>query len=120
MGGRAVRRWCEPPYWVVQRLCAIVVEGWESWEGSLALQGVDPRKWTLRTLLNAAEAAIDQAAEDDAERARNRARLYAPPKGTPRIRGQARPGMAMNRSQAQALMAQMAAQDAQLGGRARG
>ncbi|MEW2568302.1 hypothetical protein [Streptomyces sp. NPDC047070] len=59
---------------------------------------------------------MDQAAEDDKERARNRARLYAPPKGA-RNRGQARAGTAMNRGQAQALMAQMAAEDAQLGRR---
>lgn len=72
-------------------------------------------------MLNAAEASMDQAAEDDKERARNRARLYAPPKSARRGRGQPRqPGTAMNRGQAQALMAQLAAQDAQLGRRASG
>lgn len=70
-------------------------------------------------MLNAAEAAMDQAAADDGERARNRAKLYAPPKGASG-RGQRRhPSVAMNPSQAQALMAQLAAQDAQLG-RAKG
>ncbi len=66
-------------------------------------------------MLNAAEAAMEQSAEDDKERARNRAKLYAPPKGMAKTRGQPRPGTAMNRGQAQALMAQVAAQDAQLG-----
>lgn len=67
-------------------------------------------------MLNAAEAAMDQAAEDDGERARNRAKLYAPPAGMKSGRGQRRhPSVSMNKSQAQALMAQLAAQDAQLG-----
>lgn len=67
-------------------------------------------------MLNAAEAAMDQAAADDGERARNRAKLYAPPQGLKSGRGQRRhPSMAMNQGQAQALMAQLAAQDAQLG-----
>jgi hypothetical protein len=66
-------------------------------------------------MLNAAEAAMDQAAEDDKERARNHARLYAPPKGMKRTRGAPRhPGAAMNAGQAKTLMAQLAAQDAQL------
>ncbi|MFE4796241.1 hypothetical protein ACFRFL_14260 [Streptomyces sp. NPDC056708] len=64
-------------------------------------------------MLSAAEASIDQAAEDEAERQRNRAKLYAPPAGAGGRR--ARPaGAGMNRSQAQGLMAQLAAQDAQL------
>lgn len=67
-------------------------------------------------MINAAEAAMDASAEDDAERARNRARLYAPPKGMRRARGQERPvGVSMNRGQALGLMAQLAAQDAQFG-----
>lgn len=66
-------------------------------------------------MLNAAEAAMDQSAEDDKERARNRARLYAPPKDLKRTRGVPRhPGTAMNAGQAKSLMAQLAAQDAQL------
>jgi hypothetical protein len=65
-------------------------------------------------MLNAAEAAMDQSAEDDKERARNRARLYAPPKDLKRTPGARRPGTAMNVSQAKSLMAQLAAQDAQL------
>lgn len=67
-------------------------------------------------MLNAAEAAMDQAAQDDTERARNRAKLYAPPKGVKLDRRQRqRAGMSMNRGQAQALMSQLAAQDARLG-----
>lgn len=67
-------------------------------------------------MLNAAEAAMDQAAADDGERARNRAKLYAPPRGLTGGRGQRQhPSMAMNRGQAQTLMAKLAAQDAQLG-----
>lgn len=72
-------------------------------------------------MLNAAEAAMDQSAEDDKERARNRARLYAPPKSARRARGVPRhPGTAMNAGQAKTLMAQLAAQDAQLARRASG
>ncbi|MFE0545215.1 hypothetical protein [Streptomyces sp. NPDC058891] len=58
------------------------------------------------------------AADDDAERNRIRTKLYAPPKtrrqptGGPRPQ---RPGTGMKRSDAMALMAQLAAQDAQLG-----
>lgn len=59
---------------------------------------------------------MDQAAEDDKERARNRAKLYAPPKGVKPGGQSRRPGATMNQDQAQALMAQLAAQDAQLGG----
>lgn len=66
-------------------------------------------------MLNAAEAAMEQSAEDDGERARNRARLYAPPKSARRPRGQGRhPGTMMQAGQARALMAQVAAQDAKL------
>lgn len=65
-------------------------------------------------MLNAAEAAMDQAAEDDAERARNRTKLYAPPKGMGVREGARRAGLAMDRNQAQSMMAQLAAQDAQL------
>ncbi|WP_327385077.1 hypothetical protein [Streptomyces sp. NBC_01207] len=57
---------------------------------------------------------MDQAAEDDAERARNRARLYAPPKGRGR-RGPV-PGVTMNRAKAAQMVAQLAAEDARLGG----
>lgn len=68
-------------------------------------------------MLNAAEAAMDQAAEDDGERARNRAKLYQPPKGY-RAPGGRRPRMpgAMTAAQAQALTQRMAAQDAQVTG----
>ncbi|MFF4146895.1 hypothetical protein ACFY0A_37470 [Streptomyces sp. NPDC001698] len=57
------------------------------------------------------------SADDDAERSRIRAWLYAPPRAERRSRGQ-RPkpqGGAMTMQGAQALMAQLAAQDAQLG-----
>ncbi|MFM9594076.1 hypothetical protein ACKI16_24005 [Streptomyces scabiei] len=83
-------------------------------------------------MLNAAEAAIYSTAENDADRARTHAKLYAPPAGTAR-RGARRPasarpggsppademaspstgdGMPMGR--AQSLMAQLAAEDARL------
>lgn len=75
-------------------------------------------------MLNAAEATMDQAAEDDAERARNRAKLYAPPK---EARGRGRggrpvrpPGMSLDRSQARDLAAQLAAEDARFTGRRTG
>ncbi|WP_369387930.1 hypothetical protein AB5J72_10200 [Streptomyces sp. CG1] len=116
MGGRDLRRW-EPPYWVVQRLCASIAESWDSWDGQLALQGIDPRSWTLKRMLNAAEAAMDAAAEDDAERARNRTRLYAPPRGAAReARRRPIPGVSMSRDQALCPAAQLAADDAKLTG----
>lgn len=69
-------------------------------------------------MLNAAEAAMEQAAADDGERARIRAKLYAPPKRARAAPGErSRVGTSMDRGQAQALMAQLAAQDAQLGRR---
>lgn len=65
-------------------------------------------------MLDAAEAAMEQAAADDAERARNRAKLYAPPAGAAprRAAGRADTGGGMGRAQAQALMARLAAEDA--------
>ncbi|MFF4292081.1 hypothetical protein ACFY0N_00320 [Streptomyces vinaceus] len=72
-------------------------------------------------MLNAAEVSMDQAAEDDAERAKNRARLYAPPKSQRRPGGRRPPvpGVSMTAAQAQALTAKLAAEDARLtGGRA--
>ncbi|MFB8402215.1 hypothetical protein [Streptomyces sp. NPDC055912] len=69
-------------------------------------------------MLAAAEAAIDDAAEDDAQRERNRARLYAPPHraaGDRRVSRQA--ATRLDPSGAAALMAQLAAQDAQFAGR---
>jgi hypothetical protein len=83
-------------------------------------------------LLNAAEAAMYATAENDADRARIHAKLYAPPAGAAR-RGARRPastrpdsstpaaeaaspstGDGMSRGQAQSLMAQLAAEDARL------
>lgn len=64
-------------------------------------------------MLNAAEAAIDQSAEDDKERAANRSRLYAPPRGARGPAGRRPAAAGMTRSSAQALLAQAAAQDAQ-------
>ncbi|MCX5326274.1 hypothetical protein [Streptomyces sp. NBC_00120] len=67
-------------------------------------------------MLNAAEASIDAAAEDDAERARYKAKLYAPPKGEQRRSQRGRPpGMGMDRAAAQAMAAKVAAEDARLG-----
>ncbi|MFF4900417.1 hypothetical protein [Streptomyces sp. NPDC001068] len=69
-------------------------------------------------MLAAAEASMDSAAKDDGERARNRATLYAPPAsarragattGRPAARG-------MRLDQAQALMAAVTAEDAQVTG----
>ncbi len=58
---------------------------------------------------------MEQSAEDDAERRRIRAQLYAPPKGSQAGRRRMRPpGMAMG--QAQSLAAQLAAEDARLTG----
>ncbi|MFF4179729.1 hypothetical protein [Streptomyces sp. NPDC001750] len=71
-------------------------------------------------MLNAAEAAMDQAAEDDAERQRNRAKLYAPPKGVrrrPPGGGTRRSTAGISASDARALMVQMAAEDARFQGR---
>ncbi|MER6632332.1 hypothetical protein ABT301_29630 [Streptomyces sp. NPDC000987] len=70
-------------------------------------------------MLNAAEAAMDAAAQDDTERARSRAELYAPPKGVPARSGPSgRPrAAALDLGEARALMASMAAEDAGLAGR---
>ncbi|MBT2490651.1 hypothetical protein J7E96_19450 [Streptomyces sp. ISL-96] len=73
-------------------------------------------------MLSAAEAAIDDAAEDEAQRERNRAELYAPPRaagpGGRRVRPP--PAARLDQSGAQALMAQLAAEDTQLAGRRTG
>lgn len=60
---------------------------------------------------------MEQAAQDDAERQRIRAELYAPPRAVGRSRGAdgrlgRRPGYGMGMQQAQAMMAQIAAEDA--------
>lgn len=110
----------EPPSYVVERLLGSVAASWDSWDGQLALAGIDPRDWTLTRLLNAAEAAMDQAAEDDAERQRNRAALYAPPKGVrrrPSGGGTRRGADGISTGDARALMSQMAAEDARFQGR---
>lgn len=68
-------------------------------------------------MLAAAEAAMDAAAKDDKERAKNHAKLYAPPKEIAKKTRDKRaplPGAGMSRGQAQALAAQLAAEDAQL------
>jgi hypothetical protein len=63
---------------------------------------------------------MDQAAEDDAERQRNRAKLYAPPKGAsrrPSGGGLRRGAAGLSAGDARALMSRMAAEDARLQGR---
>jgi hypothetical protein len=62
---------------------------------------------------------MEASAADDAERARNRAKLYAPPKGMTRRQAAAGGGVppAMSRDQAAALVAQVEAEDARLAGR---
>ncbi|MFI5800194.1 hypothetical protein [Streptomyces sp. NPDC051677] len=56
---------------------------------------VELHTWPLRRMLNAAEASMDMAAEDDAERQRNRAQPYDPPKDAaarpPTVRSHAAP-----------------------------
>ncbi|WP_327415383.1 hypothetical protein [Streptomyces sp. NBC_01233] len=73
-------------------------------------------------MLAAAEAAIEDSAEDQAERDRNRAKLYAPPRpaGPGGRRMRPPPAAGLDRSGAQALMAQLAAEDAKLAGRPTG
>jgi len=71
-------------------------------------------------MLNAAEATIYQAAKDEAEVERQRAELYAPPRpggvgvltGPTRPKEQAPAAPKMTLQDAQALMAQMASEDA--------
>lgn len=68
----------------------------------------------MTRLLNVAEALLERVAGDDAERERNRARLYAPPTGKTRAAGgraAVRPAP-MTVEQARALAAQLAAEDA--------
>ncbi|TXS51948.1 hypothetical protein EAO75_09310 [Streptomyces sp. uw30] len=71
-------------------------------------------------MINAAEAAMYQSAEDDAERRRIEAKLYAPPMAKRRPRGPRPPREQPQRGQmpvsdARSMMAQLAAQGAQLG-----
>jgi hypothetical protein len=82
----------------------------------MALEGVDIHTWRLRTLLAAVEVRLDQSAQDDGERQRNRASLYAPPPGHEKRQaaGRAR-GAGMDLASVRALMSQMSAQDAQVG-----
>ncbi|MEU2487024.1 hypothetical protein ABZ593_20750 [Streptomyces sp. NPDC012617] len=68
-------------------------------------------------MINAAEASILASAEDEAEARRMKAKLYAPPKGVRRARA---PQMGFDVSQAQALAAQLEAEDARLTGRRSG
>ncbi|PWI06535.1 hypothetical protein DIZ27_32870 [Streptomyces sp. NWU339] len=66
-------------------------------------------------MLNAAEAAMDMAAEDDAARERNRAKLYAPPRGARRDTSKSRPAATgMSLDQVKAMMSAVAQEDAQL------
>lgn len=70
-------------------------------------------------MLNAAEAAIDASAEDDTERARNRARLYEPPVGQGRDAAgrRVRPrGRGLDMAGARELTARLAAEDARFAG----
>jgi hypothetical protein len=75
-------------------------------------------------MLNAAESAMDAAAEDDAERQRNRTTLYAPPRSARRqATSGARPrpaGPRMDLNAARALMSQVASEDARLTSRRSG
>lgn len=72
-------------------------------------------------MINAAEVAIEQAAEDETERKRIHARLYAPPKGSrPQGRRGRPPGMGFDAAGAQALAAQLEAEDERLTGRRSG
>ncbi|NDK24637.1 hypothetical protein FSY75_09145 [Streptomyces sp. TR1341] len=67
-------------------------------------------------MLSAAEATLEQGAEDEAEWKRIRAKLYAPPAGYRAQQRRARPpGTGMNRVQAQSLAVQLAAEDARFG-----
>ncbi|WP_434593242.1 hypothetical protein [Streptomyces sp. A5-4] len=67
-------------------------------------------------MLSAAEASMDAAAEDDNERARNRAKLWAPPKGYAQQGRRIRPpAMRMDQGQALAMADRLAAEDARLG-----
>ena len=67
-------------------------------------------------MLSAAEATLEQGAEDEGERQRIRAKLYAPPRGSRPQRGTRPPGAGMGMSDAQSLAAQLAAEDARFGG----
>jgi len=74
--------------------------------------------WTLRTMINAAEEAIEQSAADESERARNRAKLYAPPRPARRAGGRRPrpPRVPVKAIDAEAMMAQLAAEDARVSG----
>ncbi|WP_280866593.1 hypothetical protein [Streptomyces sp. SAI-127] len=61
---------------------------------------------------------MDAAAQDDGERTRNRAKLYAPPRGQrrPTATGERPTAQGMSLEQAQALMSAVATEDAQVTG----
>ncbi len=61
---------------------------------------------------------MDQGAEDDAQRKRNRAKLWQPPHGFRPPPGQRVrvPGSGMTANRAQQLMQEMAAEDARVAG----
>lgn len=63
---------------------------------------------------------MDQSASDDTERANNRAKLYAPPRGVRGVKRRMPAALAMTRQQALAMTAQVAAEDAKRTRRASG
>ncbi|EMF20426.1 hypothetical protein H114_32824 [Streptomyces gancidicus BKS 13-15] len=66
-------------------------------------------------MLAAAEVSMDAAAEDDAARERNRARLYAPPARERRRTDRQQPARTgMSLDDVRAMMANVAQEDAQL------
>jgi hypothetical protein len=72
-----------PPYWVVARLCATLGESFETFDGSLALTGVDPLALPLPRLLNAFEVWMRQNL-GEADAWRFDAEVYQVPSGAER------------------------------------
>lgn len=64
-------------------------------------------------MLNAAEAQIEATAQDEKERARLRAKIYAPPRGERGARRQRPAATRMTKGDAKAFLAAASAQEAQ-------
>lgn len=97
---------------------------WDEWLGSLALAGVDPRRWDLVQLLAAWEVQLQRSCKDESEWRSMRARLYAPQTADQPSRGargrsaapraaQRPRGVGMDAAAAEALIARMNLADAQ-------
>lgn len=124
MDRRDLRWWPgKRPWYVVLRLLATLEDHWDTWIGTLALEGVDPRRWDLVQLLAAWEVQLRRGCKDESEWTRLHGRLYAQDKGRKLRSGRGAMVLGekpaerstagrMNVGEAEAMLARMAAADA--------